>query len=185
MYRWEAARRAHAQAVCAHDGDLTYAGFEELAQRLADLLQKEHGIGPGDVIPLCFQKSLWAMVAMVGVLKTGAAFVPTDPAQPAGRLREIVYQVQPRVMLVSDETADIDFAISAPRIVLNEHALKCATQYQTLKRTRPQRSPSDLAYIIFTSGSTGKPKGVMITHESYRTGAQPRERDLLETKMRA
>jgi len=170
----EAARRAHAQAVCAHDGDLTYAGFEELAQRLADLLQKEHGIGPGDVIPLCFQKSLWAMVAIVGVLKTGAAFVPTDPAQPAGRLREIVYQVQPRVMLVSDETADIDFAISAPRIVLNEHALKCATQYQTLKRTRPQRSPSDLAYIIFTSGSTGKPKGVMITHESYRTGAQPR-----------
>lgn len=170
----EVARRPDAQAVCAHDGDLTYARFDELAQRLADILQNEHGTGPGDVVPLCFEKSLWAMVAMFGVLKTGAAFVPTDPAQPAGRLQEIVSQIQPRVLLVSDKTSHYDFATSATLIVLNEHALNRPTQYQTTNRALPQRDPSDLAYIIFTSGSTGKPKGVMITHESYRTGAKPR-----------
>ncbi|KAF7728991.1 PKS/NRPS-like protein biosynthetic cluster, partial [Penicillium ucsense] len=174
----EVARRPDGQAVCAHDGDLTYARFDKLAQRLADVLQVEYDIGPGDVIPLCFEKSLWAMVAMFGVLKTGAAFVPTDPAQPAGRLQEIVSQIQPRVMLVSDKTCNYDFATDATLIVLNDHALESTTQYQNTNRTQPRRDPSDLAYIIFTSGSTGKPKGVMITHESYRTGAKPRRKRL-------
>lgn len=170
----EVARRPDGQAVCAHDGNLTYARFDGLAQRLANLLQNKYGTGPGDVVPLCFEKSLWAMVAMFGVLKTGAAFVPTDPAQPAGRLQEIVSQIQPRVMLVSDQTSNYDFATDATLIVLNDYSLESTIQYQNTNRTRPQRDPSDLAYIIFTSGSTGKPKGVMITHESYRTGAKPR-----------
>ncbi|KAB8275020.1 hypothetical protein BDV30DRAFT_237045 [Aspergillus minisclerotigenes] len=174
--------RPHAQAICAHDGNLTYAQFDDLSQKLANLLVTEHNIGSGDIVPLCFEKSLWAMVAMVGVLKSGAAFVPTDPAQSSGRLREIVHQVQPRIMLVSEETISINFATSATRIILNSSTLERVVGTAIPRDLSKSRSTADLAYIIFTSGSTGKPKGVMIQHRAYCTGARPRKSALARSQ---
>ncbi|KAI1432075.1 acetyl-CoA synthetase-like protein [Xylaria sp. CBS 124048] len=174
----QAALRPNAQAICAHDGNLTYAGLEDKSDRLAKVLTREYGIGTGDIIPLCFEKSLWAMVAMLGVLKSGAAFVPTDPAQSVGRLNEIIHQIQPKSILVSELTNKLDLSTSAIRVIVNEKTCDRATTHDVAKQATGQahapRSPSDLAYIIFTSGSTGKPKGVMIQHNSYRTSARPR-----------
>lgn len=178
----QAALRPNAQAICAHDGNLTYAQLEDESNRLAKILAEEYDIGTGDIIPLCFEKSLWAMVAMLGVLKSGAAFVPTDPAQSVGRLNEIIHQIQPKAILVSEQTYSYAFSTNATRIIVdgkkrgrtNVVVPPPGVAKQSMHKTRPPRSPSDLAYIIFTSGSTGKPKGVMIQHNSYRTSARPR-----------
>lgn len=178
----QAALRPHAQAICAHDGDLSYAQLEDESNRLAKILAEEYDIGTGDIIPLCFEKSLWAMVAMLGVLKSGAAFVPTDPAQSVGRLNEIIQQIQPKAILVSEQTYRYAFSTNASRIIVdgetsgrtNFVVTAPRVAKQSMHKIRPPRSPSDLAYIIFTSGSTGKPKGVMIQHNSYRTSARPR-----------
>ncbi|KAI1114796.1 acetyl-CoA synthetase-like protein [Nemania sp. NC0429] len=178
----QAALRPTAQAICAHDGNLTYAQFEAESNRLAKILTDEYDIGTGDIIPLCFEKSLWAMVAMLAVLKTGAAFVPTDPAQSVGRLNEIIHQIQPKAILVSEQTCRYAFSTKATRVIVDGKtrdrikalATPLGVAKQAMHTTRPPRHPSDLAYIIFTSGSTGKPKGVMIQHNSYRTSARPR-----------
>ncbi|KAI3323648.1 acetyl-CoA synthetase-like protein [Xylariaceae sp. AK1471] len=171
----QTARRPNAHAICAHDGNLTYAQLEDEAARVAALLTTVHGIGPGDIVPLCFEKSLWAMVAMLAVLKSGAAFVPTDPAQSIGRLNEIMHQIQPRVILVSEETDRFAFETCALHIVVNRRTCEGNKIINKVDNVaRQARSPSDLAYIIFTSGSTGKPKGVMIQHNSYLTSARPR-----------
>lgn len=178
----QAALRPNAQAICAHDGDLTYAQLEDESSRLAKILAEEYDIGTGDIIPLCFEKSLWAMVAMLGVLKSGAAFVPTDPAQSVGRLNEIIHQIQPKAILVSEQTYGYAFSTNATRIIVdgktggrtNAVATAPRAAKQAMHKPRPPRFHSDLAYIIFTSGSTGKPKGVMIQHNSYRTSARPR-----------
>ncbi|KAI1323795.1 acetyl-CoA synthetase-like protein [Xylariaceae sp. FL0255] len=172
----QTARRPDVLAICSHDGDLTYAQLDEEASRMATLLTSAYNIGSEDIVPLVFEKSMWAMVAMLAVLKAGAAFVPTDPAQSIGRLNEIIHQIEPKIILVSEQTDGYAYETTALRVVVNAGAWQRRLPYDKAQSdaTRRTRSPSDLAYIIFTSGSTGKPKGVMIQHNSYLTGARPR-----------
>lgn len=157
------------EAVCTSETSLSYRDLGKLSSNLA-LHLLSLGICRGAILPLCFEKSVWIIVAMLAVLKTGAAFVLLDPGQPQQRLEELVSQVAAQFLLASPSQAEsLDFAVSLRQVIVDGAFL------QRLPAARsdqlPDVNPGDLAYIIFTSGSTGRPKGVMISHSAFATSA--------------
>lgn len=167
-----------APAIMSWDGEMNFHQIDQISTHLGQYLNIL-GYGAQSVIPVCFEKSMWYIIAVLGTLKAGAAFLPLDPSQPIGRLHEIVGQVQAEVCLVSRETDSLFPAPQFKTIKISENGwpphnanndLYLAKTDSTDNPEVPRES-SDLAYIIFTSGSTGKPKGVMIEHGSFCSGA--------------
>jgi amino acid adenylation domain-containing protein len=159
-------------AICAWDGELTYRELDELSTGLSYQLNIL-GLGQG-IVPLCFEKSVWMPVAMLAVFKAGGACVALDVTLPEERLRGIVKQVQPKVILSSFPNR-----VKALRIAGNDIQLKVVDKSSIFnddltlmhmgtdhKPILPAVNPSDLLYVVFTSGSTGVPKGAKISHQN-------------------
>lgn len=161
--------RPNFPAICAWDGEATYAELDNLASRLAHHLSKL-GLGSGSIVPLCFEKSMWCAVAMLAVMKTGAASVIMDMNQPKGRLQAIVSQVDSAVLLTSAMNEQLGRSLNdeASVVVVCEETLASMSSSEDSIVQRPKYS--DLAYMVFTSGSTGTPKGTMLTHGNISTG---------------
>ncbi|KAM0559936.1 hypothetical protein ACHAPJ_003887 [Fusarium lateritium] len=170
--RW----RPDAPAICSWDGDFTYADVDKLstllAQHLIDL-----GVKNGDIVPLCFEKSRWTTVGVMGVIKAGAAFVLMDPSQPIQRRQVMAEQVNATHILTSRDQAKYgpEIAPEAKHVVVDTETLdSMAKTIEDPLRKLPEVPPESLLYIIFTSGSTGTPKGVMLSHETYTASALAR-----------
>lgn len=171
----QANRQPQNVAVESWDGILTYGELDQLSSELAQNLLLR-GIGSGSRVPLCFEKSMWAVVAVLGVMKSGAAFSLTDSSQPEARLRTIVEQTRADLVITSLDQSTLGQRISSStgQVLALSRDYFSVKQDTTTMRQLPRVSPSSPMYIIFTSGSTGKPKGVVISHENYTSGAIPR-----------
>ena len=139
---------------------MTYRELDEAANRLAHLLAA-HGAGPGQCVALLFNRSAEAIVAILAVLKTGAAYLPIDPALPAVRIGFMIEDAAPIAGVTTSGLADR----------LAEHALPVVDvddpRVDTYPSTAlPAPAADDLAHIIYTSGTTGMPKGVAVTHSN-------------------
>ncbi|MFE3181063.1 amino acid adenylation domain-containing protein [Streptomyces violascens] len=169
----ESAARSHCDAVAVIDADdkLTYAELHERANRLARLLL-DRGAGPESAVGLLLPRCAGTLVAMLAVLKSGAAYLPLDPAYPAERLRFMVRDAAP-VCVLTDTATDAHAAdIASPwttTIRLDDPAV--VGELERLAPTAPSDTdrpepllPSHPAYVIYTSGSTGTPKGVVVPH---------------------
>ncbi|KAH8885540.1 surfactin synthetase subunit 3 [Thozetella sp. PMI_491] len=163
----------NAPAVSAWDGDFTNGELEDLSTRLAHRL-RSLGAGVGSRVPLCFEKSRWTVVAVLAVMKAGAAFVLMDPSQPEARLSTIVEQTEARIILSSAKQEELARRIAPTAVVVPTHAGIEGPEWLPGAEPLPPVPPSAPMYIIFTSGSTGKPKGIVISHENYTSGALPR-----------
>ncbi|CAI6095377.1 unnamed protein product [Clonostachys chloroleuca] len=173
----QAAKQPDAVAVQSWDGSLTYAELNQLSTRLAGHLVQNKGVTVGTRIPLCFEKSMWALVGLLGVMKAGATFCLTDPSQPEARLQTIVEQTGARIVVTSKLQSELGSKIAGEGevIAVSREFLDILEQGQSLETVAlPFVPPSSPMYVIFTSGSTGKPKGVVISHENYTSGAIPR-----------
>ncbi|MEB4209156.1 amino acid adenylation domain-containing protein [Mycobacterium sp. 94-17] len=147
---------------------LSYAELNYHADRIADELRTA-GVSPGTPVGLFIGKSLEAVVAIYGILKAGAAYLPLDVTSPPARIRYIVDDARLRVVLVADGTVSPPWPESAPRV---EHWIPVCLRALTDRG----RSVSDLplvpvsedspAYVLYTSGSTGRPKGVNLSHRN-------------------
>ena len=169
----QVARSPKSIAICSWDGQMTYEELSHFSTRLAGYLAGSGAIPQTNtLIPFCFEKSKWATVAMLGILKAGCAFVPLDPAHPPQRLAEIVEQIEAPVILGSATTEASWRGQSVSFIDIPGLVQQLSEQEPPLMVSRV--TPADLAYVMFTSGSTGKPKGVMIEHNAYLSGALAR-----------
>jgi amino acid adenylation domain-containing protein len=162
------------EAISSWDGCLTYAEVDENSTSAACSL-KEAGVQLHDVVPLCFEKSRWATVAVLAAMKAGATFVLMDPTLPLARLQNVARQVDAKTMLTSREQRDLATSIipGGKHIVVEADTFAQSSNLATTRKL-PAVPPSALMYIIFTSGSTGTPKGVKISHETYTSSAIPR-----------
>ncbi|PKY08992.1 acetyl-CoA synthetase-like protein [Aspergillus campestris IBT 28561] len=155
-------------AIESWDGAFTYGELDRLAAKLASRLTHS-GVGPEEFIPICTDKSRWAVVAILGVIKAGAAFVLLDPSWPFQRLQSICQEVRPTIILSSEAHADRCSHLA--NVIAIEHLDHSWFPQQNAFRS-PQVDAANALYVAFTSGSTGRPKGVVIEHGSYCTGAQ-------------
>ncbi|MCL7424758.1 amino acid adenylation domain-containing protein [Streptomyces sp. YS415] len=162
-----------AVAVVAEDVTSTYGELNARANRLAHALTAR-GVGPEDVVAVALPRSHDLVVALLAVLKAGAAYLPLDPEYPPPRLTAMVADAKPVLLLTDTATA---VAPGTPTLLLGtpetEQALKGLPDSDPVTRL----SPGHPAYVIYTSGSTGAPKGVVARHASVANlAAQYRER---------
>ncbi|KAM0193804.1 hypothetical protein ACHAPI_007459 [Fusarium lateritium] len=143
---------------------MTYRQVTDHAGRLASFLIR-NGLTPDSIVPLCFEKSKFTVIAMLAVLRAGCAFVLLDPALPEDRLRSIVKQIDAKVGLSSPSTHHLLSTLVEDVVVVSQNSPHL--DYPVLPRDQSRGSPSSLMYIIFTSGTTGEPKGTMINHRSF------------------
>lgn len=169
----QAQSQPDALAIQSWDGNLTYAEVDELSTKLARHLMFR-GVTIGTTIPLCFEKSMWAIVALLGVMKAGATFSLTDPSQPEARLRTIVEQTHATLVITSVAQSALGQHIAETGQVLAISRDFFESVQDISSEPLPTVPASTPMYIIFTSGSTGKPKGVVISHANYTSGAIPR-----------
>ncbi|PTB61783.1 non-ribosomal peptide synthetase [Trichoderma citrinoviride] len=168
-------QQPHKIAVESWDGSLTYQELDSLSSQLArQILQKN--AGSGSRIPLCFEKSMWTVVAVLAVMKAGATFSLTDPSQPVARLQTIVEQTGADLIITSVAQSELGKEISRPggQVLAISRDFFDGIKEPDTETALPQVPAETPMYIIFTSGSTGKPKGVVITHANYTSGAIPR-----------
>lgn len=158
------AERPAAAAVCAWDGELTYSDLDVLATRFAGRLAAR-GLKHGSIVPLCFEKSMWATVAALAVLKAGATFVLLDPQQPMLRLKAIVEQTGAQFVVASEAQKDVSGHLTNHTVSIVEEVSQIS--YMAALQSLTPVDPSTAAYLVFTSGSTGCPKGILIEHASF------------------
>ncbi|KAL7925636.1 non-ribosomal peptide synthetase [Trichoderma austrokoningii] len=142
----------NAPAIYAWDGQLTYAGLEEATDRLALHLLQKFNVCVGDIIHVCFEKSIWYVVAILAINKAGATWAPLDPAHPIQRLHVVVKQTGSTLTLSSVSHVKLSRQLTK-RVVEKIPASNLPLVDVTSK---------DGAYILFTSGSTGAPKGIRL-----------------------
>ncbi|MFI2612906.1 amino acid adenylation domain-containing protein, partial [Kitasatospora sp. NPDC018616] len=156
-----AAATPDAVAVVADGRSLTYAELNAEANRLAHHL-RALGVGPEDVVGVCLHRGPALVPALLGVLKSGAAYLPMDPVQPAGRLAFMAEDLAPCAVVTETALADLaGAAFDGPLVVVDDTAELAA---RPATDPAPAGHPDNLAYVIYTSGSTGRPKGVGVTH---------------------
>ncbi|SPJ78124.1 uncharacterized protein FTOL_06513 [Fusarium torulosum] len=155
-----------APAICAWDGNLTYAELDNRAGQVAERLVAS-GIRPGSMVPLCFDKSMWTNVTMLGVLKAGGALVMLDPALPEHRLQSIIKQVGAELIVASPSNLELSSRLCDKVVVVQP---KDFEGQRHSSRYFVEICPSSVAYVQFTSGSTGVPKGSSVSHRSVSSG---------------
>ncbi|MFE6848379.1 amino acid adenylation domain-containing protein [Streptomyces sp. NPDC057686] len=149
-------------AVLARDRDLTHGELHGLAEALAERL-RERGAGPGVLVRVCLPRSAELVVAVLAVLRAGAAYVPLDPDHPAERLAQLVDSAPAPITLTSARLAHL---FPAPGVLEVDLGAPGAVGTAVPEPGGVQPGPADLAYVIHTSGSTGRPKGVAIEQHS-------------------
>jgi amino acid adenylation domain-containing protein len=165
VFAEQAALTPEATALVFRDQQLTYQQLNEQANQLAHYLRAA-GVGPEDLIVVAMDRSLEMVVAMLGILKAGAAYLPIDTSYPLARLALMLDETRSAIILTQDHLApllaDLEQQPGQRLICLNSVWDTIASYART---NPPDRATSEnLAYVMYTSGSTGRPKGVGIPH---------------------
>ncbi|AGB25697.1 amino acid adenylation enzyme/thioester reductase family protein [Mycobacterium sp. JS623] len=143
-------------AVVSESGTLRYSDFDAAVNHVAEVLRAK-GVCRDDCVAVIVPRSPELLVAIHGILRAGAAYVPIDPEYPLLRIRTVIEDCGARVVVARTDFAEIVDELGASRV-------EPTTAGADL--VEPVASPGDLAYVIYTSGSTGQPKGVMVEHRS-------------------
>ena len=158
----QAERTPDATAVICREKSCSYTELNRAANQLGHYLH-DKGIGPGDLVGIYVERSIDMMVALLGILKSGAAYVPLDPLFPPDRISFMMEDAELKALLTQSDL--LDDLQHKPELLL------CLDTASALLDEQPDTNlpgfgdASELAYVIYTSGSTGQPKGVQLPHQ--------------------
>ncbi|GAM86382.1 nonribosomal peptide synthetase [Dothideomycetidae sp. 11243] len=155
------------EAVMSSDISFTYAELDRLSTRLAQQLC-QMGVGIETPVACCFEKSAWALLAMLAIVKSGGVYVPIDPSHPAGRRQALIKSIDAHFMLVSLTTAESCEGMTDKIFTVSESAID-ALMAEPSKQAVNKTAYKNAAYVIFTSGSTGTPKTITVEHQALCT----------------
>jgi amino acid adenylation domain-containing protein len=173
VIRRHCAIQPSAPAVCAWDGNLSYGELDSRSNTLASLIFSR-GVGPDIFVPIYLERSRWTAVAVLAVLKAGAAFVLLDTFNPHGRLRTICEEIQAPIIITSiNLRAAAQSLVSDALVVTEGTASGGSSEFRS-----PPANPHHALYAVFTSGSTGKPKAAVVENGSFVTMAIPYAREM-------
>ncbi len=154
-------RTPDALAVVDGSEKLTYRALNDLANQLAEELRR-HGAGPDEIVALFAGRSVFLVVALLAIIKSGAAYLPLDPLFPARRLAYMLNDCKPKVLITEQALRAALPPFSGTTILLEDPAWRCHGS-----QNLPAAVTGDnLAYLLYTSGSTGEPKGVAIPRKA-------------------
>ncbi|GAA0297708.1 hypothetical protein GCM10010302_40430 [Streptomyces polychromogenes] len=167
LFEAQAARTPDAPALVCEGRTLSYRELDERADAVARELNRR-GAGPEDLVVLALPRTEELVAGLLGILKSGAGYVPLDPQYLAGRARTVLTEARPRFVLTDTATARELPEHEVPVVNVDDRAA-----WDTAGDVRPARpAPDNLAYVMYTSGSTGKPKGAAITHRGVVNGVR-------------
>lgn len=172
LFESVAKKHARVVAVSWSDGQLTYGELNKQSNRLAHWLSKS-GIGRGSRVAICLDRSPELFVAMMAVLKSGAAYVPMDKQYPADRITFMLEDSAPALIITTKELSASIGESPISRLLMAADAPEWSKH--SPKNPKMQIDPTDIAYVMYTSGSTGKPKGTLVHHKgllNYLTWAR-------------
>ncbi len=161
MFEAQVERTPEALAVIAGRERLSFGELNQRANQVAQFL-RERGIGPESLVAVCMERTAEVVVALLGVLKAGAAYVPIDPTYPKERLGFMLQDSGSKVLLTQERLLDNLPEHASEVVCLDKHGSEIATRNP--ENFVSGATPDNLAYVIYTSGSTGRPKGAMILH---------------------
>ncbi|MGW7823548.1 amino acid adenylation domain-containing protein [Streptomyces puniciscabiei] len=163
LFEDQVRRTPDAVAVVADGESLTYAELDARAERLASELAGR-GVGPETVVSVVLPRTADMVVALLGVLKAGGAYLPVDPAYAAARLPHVLPGARPHLLLTDAGNRAVVPATDIPVVLLEDIDLRGTTADAGTAGVRRKARPGNLVYVVYTSGSTGVPKGVSVTH---------------------
>ncbi|SFS44387.1 non-ribosomal peptide synthetase [Marininema halotolerans] len=143
LFDQQASKTPERLAVVSEGRSLTYAELKQQVDQVATALHHK-GIGSGHIVGLLPERTSEAIIALLGIMKAGAAYLPISPHWPSHRVQEILEDCKAPLLITSTEFQHL-LAVKAEEVPLGGHS-------------------ADLAYVIYTSGSTGKPKGILVEH---------------------
>lgn len=143
-------------ALVFEEREFTYRQLDEMSNALAHTL-RGMGVKPNDIVPIIAKRSWHVIVAMLGVLKAGGAYMPVSPAYPADRIEYMIHIAKAELAVTYGYEGDVSVKCLP---------LETFDFYSNMDSVDNWNKPEDLCYVIFTSGSTGKPKGICILHRN-------------------
>ncbi|MBK8551797.1 MAG: amino acid adenylation domain-containing protein [Ignavibacteria bacterium] len=160
LFEDQVKKTPHAAAVVFEGKELSYLELNERSNQLAHYLRSK-GVKEETAVPLYSQRGIEMMIGMLGIMKSGAAYVPVDTDFPQDRIRYMLEDTKAKIIVSSKQSrSKLPFTENIEVIEIEKVTGEPKENLQT------KVSPDNLAYVIYTSGSTGKPKGVMIEHRS-------------------
>ncbi|MFJ8888265.1 amino acid adenylation domain-containing protein [Streptomyces sp. NPDC102402] len=172
LFERQAAATPDAPALVSGDRTLTYRELDDRANAVAwELIRR--GAGPEDLVVLALPRTEDLVAGLLGILKSGAGYVPMDPQYLAGRARTVLSEARPRFVLTDTATARElpEHGLPVVDLALRAEWPTPAAAPDDSARTAPL-GPDNLAYVMYTSGSTGKPKGAAVTHRNLVNGVR-------------
>ncbi len=167
LFEFQVDRHPDRTAIICRSATLTYRETEYRANQLARYL-RSMGVGPGSFVGICFERSEMPIISLLAVLKSGAAYVPLDPAYPRERMKHIVTDAGISILLteqglLENVSSFFDGKVTAVDTFRNDID---AFPAERLSKEETGLTSEDLCYIIYTSGTTGRPKGIMTRHRN-------------------